>query len=52
MMEEQNSFKVSMEEEIHRNPELKAEDIKHVQEWLQGQAHLPKMCGECLMVYS
>uniref|UniRef100_A0A1B6EXZ6 CRAL-TRIO domain-containing protein n=1 Tax=Cuerna arida TaxID=1464854 RepID=A0A1B6EXZ6_9HEMI len=34
-------FKVTLEDEFKKNPELKAEDIEDVKAWLKSQPHLP-----------
>ncbi|XP_046679516.1 alpha-tocopherol transfer protein-like [Homalodisca vitripennis] len=34
-------FKVTLEDEFKKNPELKAEDIQDVQIWIKSQPHLP-----------
>ncbi|KAG8313972.1 hypothetical protein J6590_103005 [Homalodisca vitripennis] len=34
-------FKVTLEDEFKKNPELKAEDIQYVQTWIKSQPHLP-----------
>ncbi|XP_046679513.1 alpha-tocopherol transfer protein-like [Homalodisca vitripennis] len=34
-------FKVTLEDEFKKNPELKAEDIEEIQTWIKTQPHLP-----------
>uniref|UniRef100_A0A1B6M8G4 Uncharacterized protein n=1 Tax=Graphocephala atropunctata TaxID=36148 RepID=A0A1B6M8G4_9HEMI len=34
-------FKVTLEDEFKKNPELKAEDIENIQTWMKTQPHLP-----------
>lgn len=32
-------------EELHKNPELKEDDIENIKSWIAKQPHLPKVPG-------
>lgn len=45
MAEQENPWKVSVKEEMNKNPQLKLEDIQNVRAWLSSQSHLPYVYG-------
>lgn len=43
--------RVTLEEELDRNPELKKSDIKLLKEWCKKQPHLPKILDSDLVLF-
>lgn len=39
-------WKVTLEDEYKKNPQLKGEDIQEVQVWIKKQPHLPSVTGK------
>uniref|UniRef100_A0A1B6C3A9 CRAL-TRIO domain-containing protein n=2 Tax=Clastoptera arizonana TaxID=38151 RepID=A0A1B6C3A9_9HEMI len=52
MIDDFNPFKISLEEELQRNPQLKVDDIKNLQVWLKDQPSFPKMYDEQLCQFA
>ncbi|XP_039291894.1 clavesin-1 [Nilaparvata lugens] len=46
-----NHWKVSIEEEFNKNPNLKKEDIESIKKWLSGQEHLPKIADHSIVMF-
>lgn len=40
----------NIEGEFMRNPDLRLEDVREIQDWLQNQPHLPYVSGEFNLV--
>lgn len=43
--------RVSLEEELKKNPELKEADLQTLREWCEKQPHLPKMLDSELILF-
>lgn len=41
-------WKITLEDELKKNKELKEEDIQEVQKWMKKQPHLPTITGTLL----
>lgn len=44
-------MKISMEEELKKNPELKNSDIDDLKEWCKKQPHLPEISDSELIIF-
>lgn len=39
------TWKITLEDELKKNPELREKDVKDIQTWMGGQPHLPSVTG-------
>lgn len=46
MADQENPWKVSVKEEMNKNPQLKLQDIQNIRAWLSTQSHLPYVYDE------